>query len=115
MLQAVPDLCGASSSPPAEPLESAVDAVRQQLDELGVIEDRPGLCAAALAMARLLDNPRAVPQHPAAAGQLVKMLGELSKAAHRPRGRLAAVQKMTKRDPVTPQPISHERVHGGPS
>jgi hypothetical protein len=95
-IQVVPDLPLTEVDDTSEAMvESAEEAVRQQIDELGVMGDRPGLCAAALAMARVLDNPKAVPQHPAAAGQLVRTLGELSAGARRGRGRLASVQRMT--------------------
>ncbi|OBI90028.1 hypothetical protein A5661_03270 [Mycobacterium asiaticum] len=55
---------------------------------------RPGLVAIALAMARIMDNPHAIPQQPAAAGRLIELLGKLSKGQPL-RGRLAAVQAMT--------------------
>jgi hypothetical protein len=55
-------------------------------------DERPGLAAAALA--RLLDNTLALPQHPAAAGRLVEILGRLSKGAQR-RGKLFAVKALT--------------------
>ena len=70
---------------------TVVEAVQQQLDGLGVA---PGLAATALAMARLLDNPVALPQHPAAARCLVEILGKAAKGTQR-RGRLAAVRSMT--------------------
>jgi hypothetical protein len=47
------------------------------------------------AMARLLDRPDAVAQHPAAVGQLVKILDALRKRPAR-RGRLAAVRTMSR-------------------
>lgn len=73
---------------------SVVDAVQAEIDASPIAGQRPGLAAIALAMARILDNPHAIPQQPAAAARLVELLGKLSKGTQ-PRGRLAAVQKMT--------------------
>lgn len=70
------------------------EAVQRQLDALGAVEARPGMAAIALRLAELLDNPLALPQHPAAAGRLVELLGRLSKEQQR-RGRLTAVRDMT--------------------
>ena len=78
----------------ADDFGSVVEAVQTQIDDLGIQDERPALCAIALAMARILDNPVALPQHPAAAGRLVETMGHLSKVA-RPHGRLASVQRMT--------------------
>jgi hypothetical protein len=59
-------------------------------------EARPGLAQAALAMARILDNPRAVNQQPAAAKVLGALLDKLrSGSARSPRGNLALVETMT--------------------
>jgi hypothetical protein len=59
---------------------------------------RPGLAAAALALARILDNPKALSTQPAAARQLVAILGTLSKRTQR-RGKLAVVKSMTTSSP----------------
>jgi hypothetical protein len=68
-----------------------------QIDGLAS-ETRPGLAQAALAMARILDNPRAVNQQPAAAKVLRSFLDELrSAAARRRRGSLAAVRSISKK------------------
>ena len=63
-------------------------------------EVRPGLAAAALALARLLDNPKAVNQQPAAAKTLASLLDKLwSVSASGCRGNLALVKSMTFRAP----------------
>jgi hypothetical protein len=67
--------------------------VAKEIDELAS-QARPGLAQAALALARILDNPKAINQQPAAARQLVAVLNALSKRAQR-RGKLAAVKSMT--------------------
>jgi hypothetical protein len=78
------------------PVESAVK------DEIGGLtaEARPGLAQAALCMARLLDNPKAVNQQPAAAKVLTSLLDKLHSASARGRrGNLSLVKSMTKSPP----------------
>ena len=58
---------------------------------------RPGLAAAALAVARILDNPRAINQQPAAAKVLISMLEKLRSASPAGRRGLAVVREMTKK------------------
>ena len=61
-------------------------------------EARPGLTQMALAMARILDNPKAVNQGPAAAKVLTSLLDKLHQAgAPGRRGHLAVVRTMTTR------------------
>ncbi|MEO7260266.1 MAG: hypothetical protein ABI047_03250 [Jatrophihabitantaceae bacterium] len=48
--------------------------VGKELGELTSAAKMPGLGAAALAMARVLDDPTSVPQHPGAAGQLLRLM-----------------------------------------
>jgi hypothetical protein len=91
----VPDL-PATSSNDTGPAGTVAQAVQCQLDALETADEPPGTATIALAMARLLDNPLALPQHPAAAGRLVEILGRLSKGSQRP-GRLASVRSMTSR------------------
>jgi hypothetical protein len=60
---------------------------------------RPGLAQAALAMARLLDNPKAVSSQPSAAKVLSALLDKLRAASARGRrGRLAVVRSMSPGD-----------------
>lgn len=60
-------------------------------------EARPGLAQAALAVARILDNPKAINQQPAAAKVLISLLEKLrSASAQGRRGKLAAVRSITK-------------------
>ena len=59
---------------------------------------RPGLAQAALAVARVLDNPRAVNQHAAAAKVLSALLDKLRAVSARGRrGGLAVVRTMTEK------------------
>lgn len=71
-------------------LTSSVRLVQAELDSLPASKGLQSLVAAALAMARVLDDPAAVPQHPAAAGQLRQVMGEI-RSARAP----AAVSKLS--------------------
>ena len=75
------------------PVESAVN------DEIGGLaaDARPGLAQTALALARIMDNPKAVNQQPAAAKVLAALLEKLHSASARGRrGSLSVVRSMTK-------------------
>ena len=97
-LQAVPGpepSAQAAADDPAAPAEGAVTAaVTAQLAGLPEAESRPGLAAAAIRLAELLDRPEAMPQHPAAAGRLVELLEKLGRGSVK-RGRLTLVRSMT--------------------
>jgi hypothetical protein len=70
-----------------------------QAEVAGLSEDRPGLAQVAFALARILDNPRAVSSHPAAARVLASLLDKLrSASAPNHRGRLRVVRAMSPRD-----------------
>lgn len=74
---------------------SCVDAVQQEIDSL--ISPRPGLAAVAVALAEILDNPKATSSKPAAANQLMRVLELLRKSSDGARrGRLAVVKSMTR-------------------
>jgi hypothetical protein len=65
----------------------------------GLAVSRPSLAAIALAMARILDNPRAKSTQPPAAKVLVSVLDTLHKgSAQGRRGNLALVREMTTKD-----------------
>ena len=84
---------GASQSAERGPVESAVEA-----EIAGLAESRPGLAAGALALARVLDNPRAVSSQPTAAKVLASLLDKLHSASARGRrGNLASVRTMTQK------------------
>jgi hypothetical protein len=68
--------------------------VRAELEAAPTASERPGLAAVALALASILDDPTHLATKPAAARQLVAILGQLSKRAQR-RGKLAVVESMT--------------------
>lgn len=93
--QQEPDLLADRPTSAPGPVEVSVQA------EIGdVVDSRPGLAQVALAMARLLDNPKAVNQQPAAAKVLVTVLDTLRKgSAQGRRGNLALVKSMTTSSP----------------
>lgn len=69
-------------------------AVLDEIDAMGT-HTRPGLAAAALALARVLDNPKAMSTQPAAARVLITTLDKLHSSLTQPRGRLACVRALT--------------------
>jgi hypothetical protein len=72
------------------PVEAGVEA-----EIAGLAEARPGLAAAALALARILDNPRAISSQPPAARMLATLLDKLrSASAGRHLGRLATTLRL---------------------
>jgi hypothetical protein len=60
-----------------------------------VWQSQPALCAAAEAMARILDNPLLATTQPSACEKLLQIMTELHKSAAPRRGKLAAVQEMS--------------------
>jgi hypothetical protein len=75
------------------PVESGVEA-----EIIGLAAGaRPGLAQAALALARILDNPKAVNQQPAAAKVLASLLDKLRTPAQDRRGRLSMVRTLTEK------------------
>lgn len=94
-LRALPPI-PADPSPQDQPQEPGPvgAAVRAQLDTTAAARERPGLAAIAVALAEVLDNQSAIPQHAAAAHRLIELLGLMSKSATR-HGRLTVVRSMT--------------------
>ena len=66
-----------------------------EIEGLSTASKRPGLVQGALAMARLLDSPLNMPQHPPAMARLQAVLAELRVGADSRKGWLADVRKMT--------------------
>jgi len=65
----------------------------------GLPQGRPGLAQAALALGRLIDNPRALSSHPPAARVLAVPLDKLrSTSVQGRRGRLEVVRTLTEKD-----------------
>jgi hypothetical protein len=72
--------------------------VLSELDGLSQAEARPGLAQVALALARIMDNPRAINQKAAAAKVLASLLDKLHSASARGRRNgLAVVRTMTEK------------------
>jgi hypothetical protein len=75
------------------PVESGVE-----VEIAGLTEARPGLAQMALALARIMDDPRAISQKAAAAKVLVSLLDKLRTAsAQQRRGSLKLVKSMTEK------------------
>jgi hypothetical protein len=91
-LAAVPALPAAP--PEAEQPGRVEAAVQAEIDGLSTAAKRPGLVAAALAMARLLDSPLNTAQHPQAVARLQALLAELRAGADARKGWLASVREM---------------------
>ena len=80
------------------PVGAVVAAVMTEIEWMGR-HRRPGLAAAAVALAEILDNPKAVSSQPAAAKVLSALLGKLrSVSAGGHRGRLTVVRAMSAGD-----------------
>ena len=93
---------GLTPVPPGEsPLAAApgrvVAAVQADLETFGDLTGNQALAAGALAMARILDDPRQVTTQPSAVRQLVSLLEVLRRSVAPRPGRLAVVQDMTTR------------------
>jgi hypothetical protein len=86
------------SPPVADATPGPVElGVQAEIDGLAA-QARPGLAAAAICLAQLLDNPRAVSQHPSAAKVMVQLLDQVAKAgAPARRTGLSVVRDMTKK------------------
>ncbi len=91
-LAAVPD-SGPDAVPPGP--GPVARAVADELAGAPGAGQRPGLVAVALVLAADLDNPDALPQHPAIAHRLTEVLDRLAKTAAR-RPKLSAVRDMTR-------------------
>lgn len=70
-------LAKAPAAAPAVAITVQLDTQRELLKIGQPALDQPGMAAAAMAMARVLDDPTAVPQHPSAASQLRTLLMQL--------------------------------------
>ena len=70
-------------------------AVGREVEGLLLASVRPALVETAVSLAKILDNPRAVPQQPAAAGKLADIMDRLHKGSVARRGGLKLVRAMT--------------------
>lgn len=79
-------------------VDADMSVVAAVLEEISAWEgSRPGVAAAAKAMAAILDNPKAVSTKPQAAKVLISLLDKLQKASTTRRGKLAVVRTMTRK------------------
>ena len=76
------------------------DAVRSELADLPGAITHPGLVAAAMTMARILDDPKEAAHHAAAARALGDMLARLHEVRSPSGGKLAALRLARSDDPA---------------
>jgi hypothetical protein len=82
-----------SNSAPVSADDSVESGVRAEIADLNA--PRPGLVATAIALAKVMDDPRATSSKPAAAAKLADMLETLRKAGDTKKSKLASVRSMT--------------------
>lgn len=86
-----------ASSPAEDSSPGRVESgVLAEIEGLAQAEARPGLVQMALELSRVMDNPKAVSQKPAASKALAEILATLRKGADARKSRLATVKAMTK-------------------
>jgi hypothetical protein len=93
----------AEAGPPPAEMGRVEAAVVVELAGLEQAEARPGLAQLALALARDVDNPKALNQHAAASAKLADLLDKLRKGGDVRRSRLASVRAMTSAKSATDQ------------
>jgi len=86
------------------PLANAEAAVRSEIEALGP-NVRPGLAAVCIAMARRLDNPKAISSQLPAAGRLMQALDKLQASSLGRRGSLRLVRAMTEKGGAETGPV----------
>ena len=75
--------------------------VLAEIDGLSTAASRQGLVQIAIALARGLDSPLAIAQHPSAAHRLSETLDKIRKGSDSRKGKLATVRSMTRRTEAT--------------
>jgi hypothetical protein len=73
---------------------SVVSGVSEAIESLAG-HKRPDLAAAALALASVLDNPKAISTWPAAAAKMSDLMEQLRKSGDGKRSKLASIRSMT--------------------
>ena len=85
-----------TASAPAQHEPGRVEAgVLAEIGALSTAATRQGLVEVAIALARVLDSPLAIAQHPSAAHRLSETLDKLRRGADARRSKLATVRSMT--------------------
>ena len=70
--------------------------VMAEIGGLSTAASRQGLVEIAVALARVLDSPLAIAQHPSAAHRLSETLDKIRKGSEARKGRLSSVRQMTR-------------------
>jgi hypothetical protein len=87
-----------NATPPATVEAGRVESgVMAEIGELSTAASRQGLVEIAIALARVLDSPLAIAQHPSAAHRLSETLDKIRKGADARKSKLASVRQMTSR------------------
>jgi hypothetical protein len=77
-------------------VDAEISVVAGVLEAVGNLESpRPDLVAIAIALAAILDNPKATSSKPPAAGRLMQVMEKLRTSSSTRRGKLALVKDMT--------------------
>jgi hypothetical protein len=88
-----------------EPVRADVGRVESgvlaEIDGLSTAASRQGLVEIAIALARVLDSPLAIAQHPSAAHRLSETLDKIRKGSDTRQGKLASVRSMTRTTKAT--------------
>jgi len=88
---------GTTQTEPGEQSAGRVEAgVLSEIAGLSTAASRQGLVEIAIALARVLDSPLAIAQHPSAAHRLSETLDKIRKGSDSRQGRLASVRSMTR-------------------
>lgn len=86
----------AAATPPPVELGAVEAGVMAEIDGLSTAASRQGLVQIAVALARVLDSPLAIAQHPSAAHRLSETLDKIRKGSDGKGSKLAAVRSMTR-------------------
>lgn len=86
-----------AGAPASDEVGRVEAGVLAEIGALSTTGSRQGLVEIAIALARVLDSPLAIAQHPSAAHRLSETLDKLRKGADTRQGKLAAVRQMTRK------------------
>lgn len=94
LLNGLADNAPTCENPVSAPSNSVVSAVMEEIQSLSG-HKRPALAASAVALAEVLDNPKATATKPAAAAKLAVLLEQLRKSTDGKKSKLTAIRSMT--------------------
>jgi hypothetical protein len=94
VIKGAADAVATSNDTEFEDRPSVVSAVSEAIESMAG-HKRPDLAAAALALAAILDNPKAVSTQPAAAAKMSDLMDQIRKSGDQKKSKLASVRSMT--------------------